>query len=178
MDAQRKNRSQAVIDVLNKARSMELHAINQYMHQHYILDDMDYGSLAKSIKLIAIDEMRHAEMFAERIMDLDGVPTHELAEKVAKSQGVDVIYPFNTALEDDTIEKYNRFMKICRDNNDSVSARIFERILDEEQEHDTYFDDVATHIKELGAHYLSRIAGTDGSTGGQDSFVKTKEGVD
>jgi bacterioferritin len=44
-----------VIDVLNKARSMELQAITQYMNQHYNLDDMDYGDMAAKIKLIAID---------------------------------------------------------------------------------------------------------------------------
>lgn len=32
-----------VVEALNKARSMELHAIHQYMNQHYNLDDMDYG---------------------------------------------------------------------------------------------------------------------------------------
>ena len=35
-----------VIEVLNKARGMELHAIVQYMNQHYNLDDMDYGEMA------------------------------------------------------------------------------------------------------------------------------------
>jgi bacterioferritin len=61
---------------------MELQAIHQYMNQHYSLDDMDYGDLAVKVKLIAIDEMRHAEMFAERIKELGGEPTAEPAEKV------------------------------------------------------------------------------------------------
>lgn len=42
-----------MVEVLNKARSMELQAITQYMNQHYGLDDMDYGELAAKIKLIA-----------------------------------------------------------------------------------------------------------------------------
>ena len=62
---------QKIIEVLNKARSMELQAIHQYMNQHYNLDDMDYGELAANVKLIAIDEMRHAEMFAERRCETD-----------------------------------------------------------------------------------------------------------
>ena len=66
----REERKGKVIGVLNEARGMELHAISQYMNQHYGLDDMDYGELAKNVKLIAIDEMRHAEMFAERIKEL------------------------------------------------------------------------------------------------------------
>ena len=53
---------------------MELHAIHQYMTQHYDLDNMDYGDMAMKIKLIAIDEMRHAEMLADRIEELGGSP--------------------------------------------------------------------------------------------------------
>ena len=63
----REQRKAKVIEVLNKARSMELQAITQYMNQHYNLDDMDYGDMAAKMKLIAVDEMRHAEQFAERI---------------------------------------------------------------------------------------------------------------
>jgi bacterioferritin len=80
--ADKKERRNKVIEVLNKARAMELHAIVQYMNQHYNLDDMDYGELAGKIKLVAIDEMRHAEMFAERIKELGGEPTTEPAKKV------------------------------------------------------------------------------------------------
>ncbi|HPJ07955.1 MAG TPA: ferritin-like domain-containing protein, partial [Deltaproteobacteria bacterium] len=99
----RDQRKKKVIEVLNKARSMELHAISQYMNQHYNLDDMDYGELAAKVKLIAIDEMRHAEMFAERIKELGGEPTTELAAKVDKGQKVEAIFPFDAGLEDDTI---------------------------------------------------------------------------
>ena len=73
-DSSKEERRQKVIDVLNEARAMELQAIYQYMNQHYNLDDMDYGELAAKIKLIAIDEMRHAEMFAERVKELGGEP--------------------------------------------------------------------------------------------------------
>ena len=48
--ASKEERRQKVIEVLNKARAMELHAIHQYMNQHYNLDDMDYGELAAKIK--------------------------------------------------------------------------------------------------------------------------------
>ena len=64
MAENRESRKAKVIEVLNKARAMELFAIHQYMNQHYNLDDMDYGELAANMKLIAIDEMRHAEPLA------------------------------------------------------------------------------------------------------------------
>src|SRR4030066_1155066 len=84
-------RKEKVIEALNKARAMELFAIHQYMNQHYNLDNMDYGDLAAKVKLISIDEMSHAEMFAERIKELDGEPTSDLDSKVAKAQKIDVV---------------------------------------------------------------------------------------
>ena len=150
---------------MNKARSMELHAIHQYMNQHYNLDNSDYGDLALKVKLIAIDEMRHAEMFAERIKELDGEPTTDAAAKTDKGQKVDIVFSFDAKLEDDTIEAYNQFLAICRDNGDSISAKLFETIIDEEQAHFNYFDNVSEHIQTLGAVYLAQIAGTPADTG-------------
>jgi bacterioferritin len=46
-----------------------------------------------------------------------------------------------------------------------VSVKIFETIIDEEQEHFNYFDNVNDHIEKLGASYLAKIAGTSSSTG-------------
>jgi bacterioferritin len=148
--ASKEKRRQKVIEVLNQARAMELHAIHQYMNQHYNLDDMDYGELAAKIKLIAIDEMRHAEMFAERIKELGGEPVTGFDQKVVKGQEVEKIYPFDSGLEDDTIDVYNQFLLICRDNGD---------------------------IKKLGGTYLAKIAGTPSSTGlGPSGFVVSGSG--
>ena len=158
-------RRKAVIAVLNKARAMELQAIHQYMNQHYGLDDMDYGELAANLKLIALDEMRHAEDFAERVKELGGEPTTEKAGKVKPGQKVEAVFPFDANLEDHTIDTYNQFLLTCQENGDNVSAKIFEAILDEEQAHYNYFDNVAEHIKKLGATYLAKIAGSPASTG-------------
>lgn len=165
MKVSREEAKKAVVEVLNKARAMELQAIGQYMNQHYNLDDMDYGELAGKIKLIAIDEMRHAEMFAERIKELEGEPTPDPADKVVKGQDVNDIYPFDVELEDDTVDVYNDFLQVCRENGDSVTAKIFEVIIDEEQAHLNYFDNIKSHIENLGQAYLARIAGTSSSTG-------------
>jgi bacterioferritin len=162
----RQERKGKVIEVLNKARSMELQAISQYMNQHYNLDNMDYGELAANVKLIGIDEMRHAEMFAERIKELDGEPTIELAGGVDKGQKVEKIFPFDADLEDHTIAVYNQFLMVCQENGDSTSMKLFESIIDEEQIHFNYFDNVQKHIESLGATYLAKIAGTPSTTGG------------
>jgi bacterioferritin len=164
--ADRKASKEKVIEVLNKARSMELFAITQYMNQHYNLDNLDYGELAKNMKLIAIDEMRHAEMFAERVKELGGEPSTASVGTVQKGQDVKAIFPFDSNLEDETVDQYNQFLNVCRTSGDSVSAKLFETIIDEEQAHYNYFDNVDGHIKTLGDTYLSKIAGTPSATGG------------
>lgn len=174
----RQQQKQKVIDVLNKARAMELQAIHQYMNQHYNLDDMDYGELAAKMKLIGIDEMRHAEAFAERIKELGGEPTTDPAGKPQKGQKVEAIFPFDAGLEDTTIDTYNQFLQVCRDNGDSVSVKLFEQIIDDEQLHFNYFDNVAEHIEKLGAVYLAQIAGTPSSTGlSPQGFVIQQRGA-
>ncbi len=154
-----------VIEVLNKARDMELMAVGQYMNQHYNLDDRDYGELAAQVKLIAIDEMRHAEMFAERIKELGGEPVSDYTDEVKRGQDVEKVFSFDTNLEDDTVDAYNEFQQTCREVGDSISAQLLEQITDEEQEHLNYFDSVRDHIETLGQAYLAQKAGTPSDTG-------------
>lgn len=153
------SRKAKVVDVLQKARSMELQAIYQYMNQHYTLDDKDYGTLAAKLKLIAIDEMRHAEAFAERIKELGGEPNTDLVGPVVKKQAVKDIFSFDADAEDTAIEAYTQFMKVCNDNGDVITARLFETTVQSELAHMKYFANVGEHIATLGNAYLVLMAG-------------------
>ena len=139
---------------------------------------MDLGELAANMKLIAIDEMRHAENLAERIKEMDGEPTTDLADAVVKGQDVNQVFNFDVGLEDDTIDRYNDFYKICIDNGDNLSAKVFEQLIAEEQEHLNYFQNIQMHLENLGPSFLSRIAGTPSSTGlaHQGFYIKNNAG--
>jgi bacterioferritin len=169
-------RKEMVIEVLNKARAMELYAIHQYMNQHYNLDNWDYGDMAAKVKLIAIDEMRHAEMFADRVEELGGQPATDLETTVLRGQKVEAVFPFNAELEDNTMATYNDFLLVCRESGDSTSVKLFELIIDEEQIHFNYFDNVSNHIKNLDGTYLAQIAGTPSATGLQTQGFVARQG--
>jgi bacterioferritin len=67
---------------------------------------------------------------------------------------------------------------VCRENGDSLSMKLFETIIDEEQSHFNYFDNVGEHINKLGASYLSQIAGTSADMGTPTpGFVASKGGA-
>jgi bacterioferritin len=156
---------EAVLEVLNKARAAELAAIHQYMSQHYELANQDYGLLAAQLKLIAIDEMRHAEMFAERILVLGGEPTSAPDRPAKKGLPPGEVMVLDRSLEDEALRDYNEFQRLCRENRDSISARLFEIITEEEQLHRDYFDNEEQHLRELGASYLAKIAGSPAEAG-------------
>ena len=173
----RDQKRKKVIEALNYARGLELNAITQYMNHHYNLSNMDYGDMAAKLKLIAIDEMRHAEMFAERVKELGGEPATEPAGKPQKDGEVGVIFSADTKLEDGAIVAYNKLLLVCRENGDSTSVKLFEGIIDDEQIHFNYFDSVRDHIDRLGETYLAQIAGTPSSTGIQyQGFVARQSG--
>ncbi len=176
VQASRNQKKKKVIDVLNKARGLELNAIAQYMNHHYNLADMDYGDMAAKMKLIAIDEMRHAELFAERIKELGGEPTTDSGGKPEHERDPAVIFSADTNLEDGALDIYNKFLLVCRDSGDSTSVKLFEAIIDDEQVHFNYFDSVRGHIEKLGETYLAQIAGTPSSTGIQYQGFVARQG--
>lgn len=151
--------SKKVIDLLNAARSRELHAITQYMAQHYELEDQDFGKLATKFKEIAIQEMKHAEKLAERILFLKGEPTSKPDAVAKKGQTIQEMLKTNMSLEATAMKMYNEASVTCAAEKDQVSKEIFEELLKDEEEHYNYFENVKDHIDKLGAAYLATLTG-------------------
>jgi bacterioferritin len=151
--------SQKVIDLLNAARARELTAISQYMAQHYELEDKDFGKLAKKMKEVAIQEMKHAEALAERILFLKGTPISKPYAEAQKGQDIVTILTTGAKLENTAIKMYNEAAMVCAAENDQISKLLFEKILGEEEEHLSFFENTEEHVKTLGAAYLATLAG-------------------
>jgi len=151
--------SKKVIDLLNAARSRELSAITQYMAQHYELEDQDYGKLAKKLKEIGIQEMKHAEALAERILFLEGEPTTKPDAMVKKGQSIAEMLKTDMALESAAIKMYNEAAVVCAQEKDQISKQLFEKLLGEEEGHFNDFENVKDHLEKMGNAYLATLAG-------------------
>ena len=99
---------------------MELHAISQYMNQHYGLDNTDYGELAKNVKLIAIDEMRHAEMFANALKNWKG---NRHRNQLTKSGRVKSPNGFSLMIQTSKITQSKNTMNFCSFAGRMATAR-------------------------------------------------------
>lgn len=146
------------VAILNLARATELQAIKQYMQHHYRLEDLEYSELAEAMKDIAIQEMRHAEYFAQRILELGGKPVN--ADAGLPLDGAEELdrYINDVLLEDDTQEKYREYITALTGNQDYVSAELLKKVLIEEEQHRQYFSAVVEKLMAFGDAYLGDAA--------------------
>jgi len=149
--------NEKVIGLLNDARMRELHVISQYMVQHYEWDDTGYSKLAASIKQIAIQEMKHAERLAERILFLGGTPTTKPSDEAKKGLGIAEHLRVNIALEADAINMYNESAKVCAQELDNISKDLFEELLAAEESHLDQFQRTLDHVEKLGDSYVATL---------------------
>lgn len=136
-----------VIEFLNKALTNELTAINQYWLHYRVLKDWGVERLAEYERHESIDEMKHADILAERILFLDGLPNFQAIHKLKVGETVEEILKADLAMEQEAIPLLRDAVEHCESVRDYVSREIFERILESEEEHvdflETQFDMIA-----------------------------------
>ncbi|MDD3567148.1 MAG: bacterioferritin [Bacteroidales bacterium] len=143
------------IELLNKAIADELAAVHQYMYFHFHLDDQGYDLLANLFKRTAIDEMLHVENLAERILFLGGDVDMEVSQPVKRIHDVKEILKLAAEMEEQSANDYNLWANECSKNNDSVSKKLFERLVEDEERHFNQYDDEMNNLKKFGENYLA-----------------------
>jgi bacterioferritin len=130
--------SKELLDLLNQGIAREIQVVVQYMWQHVQWGGVKGYAVHDAFKSIAIQEMKHAEMIAERLYYLGGTPTtkpnpifvgttlKEMIEQDAKD-------------EENAIKLYQKIVDLARKEKDETTNRIFRQILDDEEgHHDTF----------------------------------------
>jgi bacterioferritin len=149
--------AKSVIDLLNEGRARELSAILQYLAQHYELEDQGVGKLGEQIKKIGIEEMKHAEALAERILFLNGVPTSKPDVVAKKGEDIPALLKTDIGLEEQAVKMYNEAALTCAAAKDQISKQLFEQLLKDEEEHLDYFQTTLDHVEKLGSCYLATL---------------------
>ena len=124
-----------VIELLNEALKNELTAINQYFLHYRMLDHWGVKRLAKFEYGESIDEMKHADLLAERILFLDGLPNFQLLGRLRIGETVQEVLKADLDLEMEALPLLRDAIEHCEKVRDYVSRDLFRRILDSEEEH-------------------------------------------
>ena len=143
------------IVLLNRAVADELSAVHQYMYFHFHCDDQGYDLLANLFKRTAIEEMLHIEMLAERILFLKGEVKLKSSEEVKKVHEVRQMLEMAADMETKSAEDYNRWANECAGNADSVSKKLFETLVEDEERHFNQYDDEMENLRKFGDNYLA-----------------------
>lgn len=151
---------QVIIDTLNQIRQSELTAISQYMAHHYCLDYIGLPKLSQELRNDSFDEMRHAELLGERIIDLDGDPEFTPLKSPHKKGTAAEMIDADILLEEDAIERLNSGITTCNENGDATSRQLLETIINSEEAHLTNLKKHAKNIKTFGNDYLIQFAET------------------
>ena len=152
-----------VIEFLNKALTNELTAINQYWLHYRVLADWGVSKLAEYERHESIDEMKHADVLAERILFLNGLPNFQAIHKLKVGETVEEILNADLAVEMEAIPLLKDAIAHCEEVRDFTTREIFERILESEEEHvdflETQFDMIARMGLENYVQLNSKPAG-------------------
>ena len=136
-----------VIDYLNQALTNELTAVNQYWLHYRILHHWGVHKLAEFERHESIDEMKHADQLADRILVLDGLPNFQAIGRLKIGESVEEILRADLALEMEAIPLLKDAIAHAESVRDFVSRELFADILANEEEHvdtlETQFEMIA-----------------------------------
>ena len=136
-----------VIDYLNQALTNELTAVNQYWLHYRILHHWGVHKLAAFERHESIDEMKHADRLADRILFLDGLPNFQAIGRLKIGETVEEILRADLALEMEAIPLLKDAVAHAESVRDFVSRELFADILANEEEHvdtlETQFEMIA-----------------------------------
>ncbi len=149
-----------VIEFLNKALYNELTAINQYFLHAKMLKNWGIEELAKHEYEESIDEMKHADRLADRILFLEGLPNFQALGKLRVGETPREILECDLSLELDGLPLLREAITYCDGIKDYTSGRLFKDILVSEEEHVDWIETQLDLINRIGEqNYLQSKMG-------------------
>jgi bacterioferritin len=130
-----------IIELLNGALATEIVCTLRYKRHYFTAKGVASPKIAEEFLVHANEETAHADMIAERIVQLGGKPDFQpttLADRshadYDESADLQAMIRANLVAERVAIEAYSQMIALIGDK-DSTTRRILESILSQEQEH-------------------------------------------
>ena len=139
-----------IIEFLNEALKNELTAVNQYWLHYRMLDNWGIARLAAFEREESIDEMKHADLLAERILFLGGLPNFQMLGRLNVGETVEEILKCDLILEEIAIPLLRDAVEYCEKARDYVTRDLFAKILESEEHHLDELEKQFDLIKRMG----------------------------
>jgi bacterioferritin len=136
-----------IIEMLNRALRAELTAINQYWLHYRMLDNWGVKKLAEYERHESIDEMKHADRIADRILFLEGLPNFQALDRLRIGEGVEEILRADLEAEHEAVTMYREIIGYAESVRDFVTRDLVGEILRDEEGH---VDFLETQLELMG----------------------------
>lgn len=147
-----------ILDSLNFLLRDELTAINQYFVHAEECADWGYESLHEAIEKRSMDEMKHAEHLIARILFLEGTPVVNKLNPIHIADNVKGMFENDLKSEQDTIDEYNKAVRLAAELADNGTKKFLDAILKDEEGHLDYIEGQLDQIAQMGIeNYLTTI---------------------
>ncbi|MDQ3039938.1 MAG: bacterioferritin, partial [Pseudomonadota bacterium] len=105
----------------------------------------------------SIDEMKHADLLAERILFLDGLPNFQALGNLRIGENPGELLRCDLALELEGLPLLRDAISHCESVSDYVSRKLFADILESEEEHVDWIETQLALIDRIGEqNYLAQ----------------------
>jgi bacterioferritin len=128
----------------------ELTAINQYFLHAKILKHQGYAKLAAKEYEESIDEMKHADQIAERILFLDGLPNFQDMGKIMIGETPHEMLKADMALKKIAAEDLKKAHVVSDEAGDAVTTMLIEDIMKSEEMHRDWLRQQLELIEAIG----------------------------
>lgn len=131
--------SKKLLEMLNQAIAREMAVSIQYMWQHVTIKGYYAENVGPVLRTIALAEMLHAELIAERLDYLGGEPTTKPMAIEVGGGKLPKMLQIDIKAEADAIKFYKQIIKQADKEDDVTTRKLFEQILGEEEGHHKIF---------------------------------------
>ena len=138
---------------LQRAITMELTTVNQYLLQAHQLANWGIDRLADRMFEEVEEERGHANRFIERMLFLDGEPNVRDLDEIVKPVNVRQIFETQHKMELEARAYYDKAARECQQAGDSGTFDLFVSILKEEEGHIDFLEDQFNLLELMGDQY-------------------------